>query len=41
MADLCGHFDAVEQHVGGAEQLGQLFLFNAVKGRLQDFSVTK
>ena len=30
VVDLAGHVDAVQQHVGGAEQMRQLFLLDAV-----------
>ncbi len=35
VADLAGHFNAVQQHVGGAQQVRHLLLFDAVDGGLQ------
>ena len=35
VADLRGHFDAVQQHVGDAEQMRQRLLLHAVDGCLQ------
>jgi hypothetical protein len=41
VADLAGHFDAVQEHVGGAEQMRQGLLLHAVDGGLQDFLVSR
>ena len=30
MFDLAGYVDAVQQHIGGAQQMGQLFFLDAV-----------
>ncbi len=35
MFDVVGHFDAVQDHVGGGQHVGQRFLFDAVDGLLQ------
>ncbi len=39
MADLGRHLDAVQQHVGGAEQVRELLLLDAVEGALQGLAV--
>ena len=35
MADVCGHVNAVHNHIGGAQEVRQWLFLNAVKAGLE------